>query len=419
MMRLYACGATDVLPDITVTEDELKTIIIRAAEQDTLELVLIATNRLSQDTGLRVSPELIAKCKTKLKWLLLESSTKRDFLITTIDSLEKNDINPLILKGEAISRLYALPEVRVSNDTDLLISPEDEKKAYTILEGLGYSVTPRTEFSNHATCTHKSVGILELHTTLYEEIISDIVFDGYDGAKLVSEAPMDFSISGHSFRTLGVTDHLIFLLLHMIQHFVKSGASVRQLMDIVLYMTRYRESADFERTESVMRSLGYIKIYSTVLYIGTCYFGVDAKLLPDCSEDGVPELAERFVSDIESGGWLGEKRERDGVCLRYLGARRSGSMDEFEHSMASYRTEKIKKAIFPDKRRIYRRFPFAAKSIILLPLGWICWLFYGAKIMTEGTLDTNAPKDFELAADTAVRVKLFGDLGMFRQNEEK
>lgn len=410
-MRLYACGATDTVPDISITDDELGIIIIRAAEQEILDVVLIALDGLSKKTGLKISPELMAKCKTKLKWLLLESSAKRDFLTHTFDALEEAGIYPLILKGDAVSRFYAIPESRVSNDIDILVDGKDEKESYAILERLGYAVTPRSEFSNHATCTHPSIGIVELHSACYEEITADVVFGALEEDALIREEPLTFTLGDHTFRTLGVTDHLIFLFLHMIQHFIKSGASVRQLMDILLYIKHNRDVLDTDRVKKILTDLRYISIYNTALTIGTVYFGLDSGELTPFERVG-DETVKLFLDDIEKGGWLGAKRERDGICLRYVGAHRAESTEEFEKDMAGYQTVRIKKAIFPDRRRIYRRFPFAKKSILLLPVGWICWLFYGLKLAGGGTLSSRTPQNFELAADTAVRVSLFKQLGI-------
>ena len=140
----------------------------------------------------------------------------------------KKDIPCCVLKGQALAYLYKNPECRMSGDVDLLVAEKDETAALDILRKNGFSVSVRAQSANHDTCYHDELGCVELHVSLYYDIMQDVWFDNVE---MLKEPFME----KNGILMLGITDGYLFTLLHAIKHFLSNGLCVKQIMDVLLY----------------------------------------------------------------------------------------------------------------------------------------------------------------------------------------
>ena len=252
LIRLVSAGARK--EDISGLSVDWNTVLPLAAEQHVVPLVACA---------LLYSPGL--ECPDQLREHLLnvmraESSTnliRRQRIMHLLQEMKAAGIDAKVIKGYAVSGCYAHPECRGSVDTDLLVDVSQEKAVIDLLESKDFRVSIRGATSHHSVCQHKKYGMLELHVALYAELIREIWFGNVTENELVQESFVEVTDESGTFVTLGHTDHLIFLTLHMIKHFILEGLTLRMMLDLALYFSQYRDLIDIERYWSIMNKLKY------------------------------------------------------------------------------------------------------------------------------------------------------------------
>ncbi len=404
LLQLYSCAARGQTYSGELSDEDKSRVMFLAAHAACSGMIMLAFSQYGKSVG-RLDPRADRYVKTAL----LASCTKNAAVSKLIGELADESINSYLIKGRAVAEYYAVPECRESSDTDILVDIECEQAAYDVMRRLGYRVVPRTEYSHHATAVSDAAGVVELHTSLFFDMLNDVLFDGCDITTLMCENGIEKrdDEGNIEYTTLGYTDHLIFLSLHMVQHFIRSGTSVRQLYDILIYTESNKDKIDFNRYFRIMDNTGYKKLIYTVYSFGIKYMGFSKESLPEfeMSEDS---LTERFGNDLESGGWIGKSRDDGEELFRYYGSTRARDKDEYKRYIKSAQRRKMTSSLFPNRERLKARFGFAEHTV-LLPVAWICWLVYGVKLYLKGELKSGI-SDKDLSEEQKKRLELFSQL---------
>lgn len=410
--QLIALAARGQLPDEKLRGECLKhgedSLMMNAILQHCELLLILAL----QDIYIGRSTKMANNSFNVIKRQILINVRQGQALSALLEAFKAENIECSLLKGRALAALYALPESRSSCDTDLLISRDDEQRAYEICRILRYDVTPRNYFSHHGTCSSPDTGDIELHCDLFFDLVEKTLFSDGDISSYMTDEPLYVRIGDTDCKTLGVTDHLIFITLHMIHHFIRGGTSLRQLCDILLYLRKYKTDIDMQRYLGLLDKLGYRGIYNAVCGCGVRYYFFTSDELPKYEDPG-DAIAEAFMTDIEEGGWIGKSREDDdGTVFRYYGSlRRASDSDDYEKYLLKYQLKRAFLSLFPSRERMAARIP-AAKKTYLLPYAWVCWLSYGMKVRSEGKLSSKVKSASMLTEAQSRRIELFQSLGM-------
>ncbi len=385
-------------------------VMALSMSQNCFEMTDIAFQDIFVKSGLS---EEARKCLKRVKLQIMSSASVTQGIYELTRVLEESGIEAKLLKGMSLSHLYAIPECRTSCDTDILIPKKKEKEAYKVFEKLGYAVTPRTKYSHHATCTHPNVGTVELHTDLFFERINDVIFDNSDYDEEIASTVSKFAINGITFKTLGITENLIYVTFHMIQHFIRSGTSIRQLYDILIYCKAHKNEINFVQYKEYLDRFSYTGIYNTVMNCGVRYLGfTEDELLPFESVEN--DVTDKFLSDIEQGGWIGKKRDDGQAVFRVYGnLKTKGEQEskEYKKNLKKYQRKRMLQSVFPEKERLIAKFPFAKNPLLRIP-AWFAWLIYGVSLLKEGELASDVKTEDELTAEEKERIMLFEKLGI-------
>ena len=156
----------------------------------------------------------------------------------------ENNLNFCILKGCTIASLYHLSEYRMSGDVDLLIAPQDEKKAAKLLSAeMEMLIVPRSKEGHHFLAKHKTGGLFEIHIALYNSMFDDMVLKN---TFQVNEPFLKQKLkNGLEINSLSINDNLYYLTAHLIKHFVKEGCGIRQILDLLVYVNTFCDKIDF------------------------------------------------------------------------------------------------------------------------------------------------------------------------------
>lgn len=170
-------------------------------------------------------------------------------------ALEEAGISVVVLKGVAAAEFYPVPELRKSGDIDLLLlDPQDLKRAEAVLLDRGWGLLQEQTAEHHVAFRDEEGIELELHTMLAEPFDNrrmNRYLEGLLGPGRI--VPVRREIMGVSFPVLPDGLHAFELLLHMLQHFLRSGFGVKLLCDWVEFWNRPVEKAQIRIYEQLVR----------------------------------------------------------------------------------------------------------------------------------------------------------------------
>jgi len=296
-------------------------------------------------------------------------ATQRNAAVShAIQALEQKNIQCCVLKGEVVAELYFNPICRISSDTDLLIDTNLEKKAVTTLKQCGFEVESRSPTSHHVRCYHPLAGLIELHLHLYDELFEDVWFD-----KRISNIESYRQIKtsqGNFITTLGINDGLILITLHLIKHFLIGGVGIRQLMDVMLYMRRYKKEIDWDRYNKLINYLKYDKFMDNAIGIGIKHLGFDKNELPKSNHDD--SLMQKILVDMEKGGVYGKNEVRRGFYKVYTKERfKRFKQGSYKHYMNKWMKPNFIKILFPNRANMSIKYSYVKNNKLLLFVAWL------------------------------------------------
>lgn len=275
-----------------------------------------------------------------------------------IGLLKENGIDAILLKGCGTAAWYPVPELRKSGDIDLLFKSEDEtRKALQILAQQGFVTTEDQPANHHIVCESRDSVSLELHMSLAEP------FDSEKTNRFLADCQKEYfahrrvvDCMGVAFELTSDGYHAFYLLLHMLQHYVRAGFGVKLLCDWVVFWESplsEEEKKIFLRLTQESGTFGF-----SVMMTRVCvkYLGLREKqveFLMQAEPKDVCDLTEELMAEIFEAEEFGHSSKDRMVVLRG-----TGLMDyarEFHHQMKL-------------------NYPKAGKIMVLYPVLWIMTL---------------------------------------------
>ncbi len=312
--------------------------------------------------------------------------------------LSQKGLRPVVVKGVTIRQLYPRPCYRESVDEDLWIKGdcmEAYHKAFTEygleadLSDAAVTEEIHASYIHPSTCLTIDVHAYSEHSTQKNtEKPGNLIWCLGDAF----EQTADITINGTVYRTLGYTDHLLYLILHALKHFMYSGFGIRQVCDIVLFAEHNRSSIDWVLLTEKLKTAHAYQFTIAICKIGDHYL-LQKNHLKECLLSGtfgekgdatwtmVDE--EPLLHDILEGGLHGNSsisrlhssnmtlqakaenipsRASQTIC-RFL----SGRAEKSRHSYAGL----IIHSVFLSSKSLQGRYPYLKRAPFLLPVAWI------------------------------------------------
>lgn len=275
-----------------------------------------------------------------------------------IGLLKENGIDAILLKGCGTAAWYPVPELRKSGDIDLLFKSEDEtRKALQILAQQGFVTTEDQPANHHIVCESRDSVSLELHMSLAEP------FDSEKTNRFLADCQKEYfahrrvvDCMGVAFELTSDGYHAFYLLLHMLQHYVRAGFGVKLLCDWVVFWESplsEEEKKIFLRLTQESGTFGFAVMMTRVC---VKYLGLREKqveFLMQAEPKDLCDLTEELMAEIFEAEEFGHSSKDRMVVLRG-----TGLMDyarEFHHQMKL-------------------NYPKAGKIMVLYPVLWIMTL---------------------------------------------
>lgn len=306
--------------------------------------------------------DLTAECKKTLvdesRKTVLQSYRLLFLGRAIIDLLEDADIPALILKGVCVANLYPVFELRKSGDVDILIlNPESIDDACRKLEKAGFTVDAEQHANHHvAMKSPENIGI-ELHTMLAEPFDSNTVnrYIKETAAQCAQNVVIE-DIMGVNLPRLADAYQAFSLLLHMLNHFLRSGFGLKLLCDWVVFWNRAYDTVTEKLYLKLIEECG-IKGFSDIVTMACVRFlGLKYENVRFMLEDNIgPQESDvdKFIRDVLDAEEFGKSGKDRMVALR--GTNICDYIREFHHQTCL-------------------NFPTAHRIFVLLPGLWVITL---------------------------------------------
>ncbi len=357
---------TQIKSDTLLSEAELRHIILLAENHKVLPLIFDAAY-LSIPEGARDN------IRAHAKLLVTRQVVVSQRFLSSYKALNSQGLYPIVVKGIVCRNLYPKPDLRCSSDEDLLIEPSQSKTYFDSMEKLGLVPSGAENDDHYQTSFISPSGLhIELHRSLFSN--SSEIFEKYNRAfEGAYSRSISVLIGNTEVRTLSHTDHLLFLILHALKHFIAGGVGIRQICDISLYANASGKQIDWNYIYNKCSELGALDFAAAIFKIGNRHLTLDYTLagIPQkWQESDVDEAP--LLEDILSAGIYGSsqraRRHSSGITL----------------DAATGKKSSLRNRLFPSAKSLSAQYRYVAKNPLLLPVAWSQRLIrYGREIDTK------------------------------------
>ena len=383
-------------PPEELTAEERQAVLKLAAEHKVLPLVLEACPALPE-------PEQLPILKRQVRRQVILQSVRTGEFLALERRLRAAGIDTIVTKGILCRELWPKPDHRASADEDVLIRPEQFEACHSLLTEQGLaSDTPTEQMASAYEVPYRRAGsplYIELHKQLFppESRAYGSWNRFFEGA---FERSVEVTVQGQPIRTLGHTDHLLYLILHAFKHFLHSGFGIRQICDIVRFAERYGQDVDWDLILDRCRQLRADRFAATVLRIGRLHLGFD----PESA--GVPALWRTLEAD--EGPMLSDLLD-SGIYGSSTRSRSHSSTVTLEAVAGRGKKSSLLSTVFPSAQRLEVRYPWLKERPWLLPAAWAgrLWTYAGE---TRRRSDSSAAETLKIASERMALLKHYGIL---------
>lgn len=337
-------------------QDDLSTLIEISRNHKMLTSFLDGLQKLD----ISVPAEIQSALRREVLLLCDNSYRMLDFTRNLLAVMSEEQVTYYVLKGITLLPCYPKPEYRTFGDVDILIpdpSEFDRIKNRLVSEGFHAQET----FAEHhleLVCMFRGRPCcLELHS----KVIADQADPSFNRTvhryfSRVSPVTDSFPEIGCSFALFPHTENALYLLLHMLQHFLSSGFGLKLLCDWCLYLERNGSLIDTQSFRSELGELGLQRFCDAVTLA--------------CQKIGLPRsVAAPFLSDAPPD---------DAYMLLFMDeVFSSGEHGHSDNSRMSVMSQSggFKKYFYELNVHMKRRFHRLGKIVPLYPVLWVITIF--------------------------------------------
>lgn len=339
------------VPRWALEEEEWRILLNQANSHAVLPILYDTLMEQALSPARREFTDIMSRKTVKQSYRLLYRSHM------LIEKMEEQNITAVVLKGIATAGIYPVPELRKSGDIDFLLPYESQlDAAKEAAETCGFTVNKEQPSHHHLVMMNDEGIELELHTMLAEPFDNSRI-NNYLKASLsdIPEHVIRKNIMGYEFPVLADGYHAYELLLHMLQHFLRSGFGLKLLCDWVYFWNRPIGEAETVQYLKLVKESGLSGFSEMITSICVYYLGLNENcdlcrhiLLPD------EDVALAFVKDILEAEEFGKSGKDRMVTMRGNGL--TDYIREFHHQM-------------------HLNFPKAGKVFLLWPGLWCATLY--------------------------------------------
>lgn len=226
--------------------------------------------------------------------------------------LRKNDIFPLLIKGQGIAQCYERPLWRACGDVDLLFDADNYEKAKAVLIPLAEDTETEYKSLKHLGLTLKGGYVVELHGLFHSRLSSrvDTVIDEVQENVFCNGGVREWDNEGTTVSLPSPDNDIIFVFTHILKHFYIEGIGLRQICDWCRLLWKYRSDIDVRLLESRLWKAGLMSEWKAFGAFAVKYLGMPVDAMPLFSSSKKCESKSKRILDfvLETGNF-GHNRE--------------------------------------------------------------------------------------------------------------
>ncbi|MBE5961219.1 MAG: hypothetical protein E7256_07510 [Lachnospiraceae bacterium] len=303
---------------------------------------------------------------------------------------EQCNISLIFIKGPLLASLYPQYALRYSSDIDLYLSAEDLNVMEGILQKKGFLHVEDKSKENVKVFSKEDSIVLELHTRLWEDYESNAIkiLEEYRINDVENKSPYCIFNNSIIVNGLEYTNHLIFLIFHMIKHFSLGGNKLSFITDIALYVNYYIDKLDLQRFWSCIKDAGYEKFTIYIFSIAKDCFNMNSKVFwGKASLVGYDDVLDDIINtynvvDSEKGRYYFMCT----IMPYYLG---DGKVGKNKFLQLLY-------LMFPAQSALSPKYSYGKKNKFLLFVSWWHRLFSYFLYVISGNEKYKISKKFEI-----------------------
>ncbi len=405
VLYLFSCAARNKKVK-EIKDIDIKTIYTIAIKHKIWNIVYLAVSSLYRESSnvFGLNEKIFEQLKTEFQINISRNILKWNTANKIFAILKQNDIEVCLLKGMTIGVLYAEPYSRTTSDIDLLLNNEtEEKKACDVMKELGFEIMHKSVGSHHSKCLRKDVGLIEIHTQLYDKEVQKVWY-GIDKRQSRYKY-IDFESKIVKCKQLCHNDNFMFIFLHFVKHYINGLVTIKQVMDIMLYLSKHIDKIEINKFENQIKNQNYFKLYKTLKLIAVKYMDFS---LDELGEDESLFEYEIYVEDMLND--LYKYAAMDNVGVYHTYTKRSIEKRQIEKTILQKLVE-MWKNFWTSKKRMRELYPILEKQIWLLPFMYIHRFFDKLKKVDHYVNKETSDIQYE-NAQLQDRIKLFEELGV-------
>lgn len=213
-------------------------------------------------------------------------------------------ITPLILKGLICRICFGKYENhRYSGDEDIFVEKCDFPICRSILEKNGFYIKNNINITDNVLNNIHTVNFESEKSPLKIEVHLDFLGKSSSDKKDINNyfenikrTPYKVRYGDTELYTLEPTYHFIFLFFHYYKHFISSGAGIRHILDLIMFLDHFKDETDSEYAKKIISDYIGEKFYTDTLAVASV-FGLNA--------ESYTKRAESLCEDLMDGGTFG------------------------------------------------------------------------------------------------------------------
>ena len=283
-------GAANLAQSSMLSHDEWKNIVDMAIEQTVTGVVFDAL--LTLPKALRPPKDIYFNLVAQVGDLEEGGYLMNKAIAYLFHAFDKAGIEVFLLKGQAVAQFYPQPLHRVHGDIDLLVpDAQNFEKAIALMQSLtGEEGEPEDErshvvFSLKGVCVEvQGLNVYGIGRRCFQHYI-DWAKDSLKGEprKLILQTDRQPNDDAQSPKTATLSPmrfDLMFVFVHLMNHFFDGGVGLRQVCDWMRYLHENRSTIDLSQLEKDLHTLGLMPHWQTIASTAVCWLGAPKESIP-------------------------------------------------------------------------------------------------------------------------------------------
>ena len=278
-----------------------------AEEQSVIGVVLAGIER----SNVKPPQELLLQWIGEVQLLEQQNKAMNQFIDELIGKLRNADIYTLLIKGQGIAQIYERPQWRTCGDIDLLLSEDNFQKAETLLTSLSITKSNANPYTLHQAFSIKNWEV-EIHGTLRSGLWKrlDVEIDKVQHYVFSSGSVRSWINGRNQIHLPGIDEDIVFVFIHILQHFFQEGIGLRQICDWCRLLWVYKDFIDKELLEKRLCSMGVMTEWKAFASLAVFELGMPSEGIPFFSlNKRWRRKADRILDFIFETGNFGHNRD--------------------------------------------------------------------------------------------------------------